>query len=141
MRRKGLNIDSLRGGGRSELADAVGVSPSTVNRWLAGKNAPDVDKYELIAAFLDTQEREPADAAIDLLTEIGIISPQLANEHRNPAVRSSPMTPSELADEAGIRDPMERHLFEVFLRGLTRTPQTPSGQGEDGGETAERQRG
>ena len=40
MRRKGLNIDSLRGGGRITFAEAVGVSPSTVNRWLAGKTPP-----------------------------------------------------------------------------------------------------
>lgn len=141
MRDKGMNIDSLRGGGKSQLADAVGVSASTVNRWLAGKVAPDPDNYEPIAIALDIKGRTPAEATIEMLVDIGIISPQLANEQRNPAVRLPPMTPTELADEAGIRDPVERQLFAVFLKGLTRTPYTPTGQGEDGSAEADAQRG
>lgn len=141
MRAKGLNIDALRGGGRRQLAEAVGVSDSTVNRWLAGKVAPDPDNYEAIATALDTQDRDPAEATIEMLASIGIISSQVAAERRKSAVRLPPMTPTELADGAGIHDPVERQLFEVFLRGLTRAPHTSPGQDEDGGAATGAQRG
>jgi len=137
MRRKGLNIDSLRGGGRITFAEAVGVSPSTVNRWLAGKNTPDPDKFELIAATLDTEGRDPADAAIEMLVEIGIISSQQATEGRNPAVRLPPLSPSEAADRLGFRDPVDREMFFGVIDRLTRQPRTASDQDSTGGAAAE----
>lgn len=137
MRRKGLNIDSLRGGGKSEFADAVGVSPSTVMRWLNGKNAPDLDKYELIASYLDTEGRQPGDATIDLLVEIGVISSQTADRRRNPAIDSPSITPTEVADGMRIYDPMRRQMLRVFLDGLAREPGTPSDEDATGGAAAE----
>lgn len=137
MRRKGLNIDALRGGGKSELAEAVGVSPSTVLRWLSGKTAPDLDKYEPIATFLDTEGRKPGDATIDLLVEIGVISSQTADRRRKPAIDSPSITPTDVADGMRIYDPMKRQLLRVFLDGLTRDPGVPPEQENNGGAAAE----
>jgi transcriptional regulator with XRE-family HTH domain len=131
MRRAGLNIDSLRGGGRTEFANAVGVSPSTVNRWLGGTSAPEPDKYEQIATALNVDP-------IAMLVDVGIISSQTANERRKSAIDSPAITPGQAADGLGIHDPLQRQMFKVFLDGLTRAPVTPSDQDGDGGAAVER---
>lgn len=130
MRRAGYDIDKQMGGGRLAFAKAVGVAASTVTRWLAGQSMPDPEKFELIANALGVP-------VVDMLVEVGIISSQLANEQRDPAVRSSPMTPSEIADELGIHGRVEREMFFGVIDRLTRTPREPSEQGVDGGAAAE----
>jgi transcriptional regulator with XRE-family HTH domain len=137
MRAKGMNIDSLRGGGKRQLAEAVGVSDSTVNRWCAGKVAPDPANYEAIAVALDTEGRTPTEATIQMLVDIGIISSQLATERRNPAVRLPPLSPSEAADRLGFRDPVDREMFFGVVDRLTRQPRTASDQDSNGGAAAE----
>jgi transcriptional regulator with XRE-family HTH domain len=119
MRAKGMNIDSLRGGGKRQLAEAVGVSDSTVNRWCAGKVAPDPANYEAIAVALDTEGRTPTEATI------------------NPAVRLPPLSPSEAADRLGFRDPVDREMFFGVVDRLTRQPRTASDQDSNGGAAAE----
>jgi transcriptional regulator with XRE-family HTH domain len=130
MRRAGYDIDRQHGGARGDFAKAVGISSATMTRWLAGKAMPGPEKYDLVARTLGYNP-------VTMLVEIGVISPQLANEQRNPAVRSSPMTHAELADGARIRDPVAREMFFGVLDRLAPGADAPSDQGDGGVEAAE----
>jgi replicative DNA helicase len=68
MRAAGLDIDRQRGGGRTTLATAVGVSPSTVYRWLDANVLPGVEYLDPIARALNV-------SPIDMLTASGLIKP------------------------------------------------------------------
>lgn len=66
MRAAGLEIDRQRGGGRKDLAEAIGVSNSTVARWLDGHTLPGVEYLDRIARALNVRP-------IDMLVESGIL--------------------------------------------------------------------
>ena len=140
MRRKKLNIDSLRGGGRIALAKAVDVSPSTVNRWLAGGTMPDPAKFEPIAAALDTEGRDPAVATIEMLTEIGILSAQLGSGRRDSAVASdptAPMTLTEAADRLDMHGEGDREQIHNAAKPPVRPARDAADEDVDGGTAAE----
>lgn len=112
MRRAGFDLDRLSGG-RLAFAEAVGVNPGTVTRWLQGKSMPDPDKFEAIAKALDVDP-------IDMLYGIGVLSAKTAATSHETAVRSRPITPSEAADELGIDDPRDREMFIHMVQGFGR---------------------
>ena len=86
---------------QKEIADAVGVAPSTVHAWLQGSRYPRIDKIELLAALFGVQKsdliEDPATRAdrasaipnllplqvrkFPLLGEIACGEPVLAEEH------------------------------------------------------------
>lgn len=115
MRQAGLEIDRQRGGGRTALAAAVGVSQSTVARWLDGKAAPSPEYFEPIADAVGVP-------VITMLVESGIISAESLNKLTRSDVRSQPITPAQAADDLGFTDPVERADFirEVKARNRRR---------------------
>jgi transcriptional regulator with XRE-family HTH domain len=71
MRRAGLDIDGQLGGGRATLADKVGVSRSTVTRWLGGQTLPAPDQFAPLAEALGVY-------VLDILVDGGIVPPERA---------------------------------------------------------------
>jgi transcriptional regulator with XRE-family HTH domain len=114
MQRAGYDIERLSGG-RLGFAEAVGVNPGTVTRWLDGKSMPGSDKFEAIAKVLKVN-------TIDMLHGIGVLSAKTAATSHDTAVRSRPITPSEAADELGIDDPYDREMFINMVRGFAKRP-------------------
>jgi transcriptional regulator with XRE-family HTH domain len=114
MRAADYDLDRLSGG-RVAFAEAVGVSPGTVTRWLQGKSMPDPTKFEAIAAAL---KADP----IDMLVEIGVLSAKTVTSQPSTAVDFRPTTPSRAADELGITDPRDRALFLALVEQLNQGP-------------------
>lgn len=104
MREAGLDIDRQRGGGRGALAKAVGVSASSVSRWLDGKAVPSPELFEPIADAVGADVGR-------MLVESGIISAESLPQLGRSDVRSHLNTPAQAADELGITDPVERAAF------------------------------
>lgn len=112
MRAAGLEIDRQRGGGRMTLATAVGVSPSTVARWLDAKSLPSPEYYESLADALGVPAGE-------MLVKTGILSAESLQHTQRSGVRSQPITAEQLADELCIHDPADRAEFIRELQALT----------------------
>lgn len=123
MRAAGYNLDRLSGG-RLAFAEAVGVAPGTVTRWLQGKSMPDPDKFEPIAKALHVDP-------IDMLQEIGVLSVKRVTSGHETAVRSRPIAPSQAAAELGIDDPVEREMFIRFVGTLGNRPKPTAAPDED----------
>lgn len=71
MRRAGLDIDGQLGGGRAALAEKVGVSRSTVTRWLGGQTLPAPDQFAPLAEALGVY-------VLDILVDGGIVPAERA---------------------------------------------------------------
>lgn len=104
MRARGLDIDKQRGGGRKTLADTLGISPSTVARWLRGDSEPEPTIYEPLAAALGVN-------AATMLVETGILSADSLSQLQRSGVRSQPVTAEQVADDLGFTDARERADF------------------------------
>ncbi|WP_354643955.1 helix-turn-helix domain-containing protein [Kitasatospora camelliae] len=124
MRSAGLDIDRQRGGGRKALAEAIGVSGSTVARWLDAKAVPSPEYFEPIADTVGVP-------VVNMLIESGIISAESVTPQTHTGVRSQPITPAQAADELGLTDPVERARF---MRDLARRNRRHLRIAEDEGE-------
>lgn len=71
MRHANLEIDGQLGGGRAELASKVGVSRSTVTRWLSGQTLPAPEQFDALSAALNVY-------VINMLVDSGIVSRERA---------------------------------------------------------------
>ncbi|MFC1420816.1 helix-turn-helix domain-containing protein [Streptacidiphilus cavernicola] len=110
------NFDTERGsGGRLAFANAVGVAPGTVTRWLQGKSTPDPDNFGAIAAALRVDPNE-------MLNDWGFISAKPVTQEQAAEVRSRPITPSQAAHDLGIDDPADRELFIAMVNRLAKRP-------------------
>jgi len=103
MRRADLDIDKQQGGGRVTLANACGVSRSTVSRWLEGQSMPSPEYFEAIAAALNVP-------VVDMLVGAGIISADSLNKLQRPGAPTGTPSVEEVAAEWGIL-PEDRELF------------------------------
>ncbi|NUP24149.1 MAG: helix-turn-helix transcriptional regulator [Streptomyces sp.] len=126
MRNAGLDIDRQRGGGRTQLANALNVSQSTVARWLDGKVVPSPELFEAIADAVGVPVR-------DMLVETGIISAKALTKNDRSEVASSPITPTQAADALGVTDPAERaeiiQILEARARHHLRATDSDGGTG------------
>jgi len=124
MRAAGMEIDKQRGGGRMALATAVGVSPSTVARWLDAKSLPSPEYYEPLAEALGV-------SAVMMLVETGILSAESMMKLERPGVRSQPITAAQVADSLGIHDVDAR---AEFIRNVERQTRRHLRTAESDGE-------
>jgi transcriptional regulator with XRE-family HTH domain len=132
-RRAGYDIDSPRGGGKTELARDSGISASSISRVLSGTRALDPKYFEGLARALRVPLQE-------LLTRSGTISSESLRTWPDSAVRSRPITPREAADELGITDPIDREMFLAMVDRLRRQQQEAKRARDneaDGGAAAE----
>jgi transcriptional regulator with XRE-family HTH domain len=132
MRAAKLDIDRQRGGGRKALAEAVGVSPSTVARWLDAKSTPSPEYFEPIADAVGV------DVGV-MLVESGIISAESLHQMGRSDVRSQAHTPAQAADALGITDPVERAKFmrDLATRNRRHLRSAEQSDGETGGAVAQ----
>ena len=128
-RAAGYDIDSPRGGGKTQLARDTGMSASSVGRMLAGQTMPDPSYYEPLARTLRVPLRE-------LLIRSGIVSPESLGAPAPATVRSRGITPVEAAEELGIRDPVDRELFLAMVDRLRRRHRAAH-EGEAGEEAVQ----
>ncbi|WP_224275740.1 helix-turn-helix domain-containing protein [Streptomyces sp. LS1784] len=128
-RRAGYDIDSPRGGGKTQLAKDAGIDPSTLSRFLAGTRSIEPGSFEGLARALRVPVRE-------LLVRGGVVSSESLPEWPNPDVRSRPITPSEAATELGITDPVNREMFLAMVNRLRRQ-RAAERDDADGGAAAE----
>ncbi|MFF5670322.1 helix-turn-helix domain-containing protein [Streptomyces hygroscopicus] len=128
----GYDLDSPRGGGRTQLARDTGMSESSVGRMLDGKTLPQPQLYEAIARAV----KLPVGL---LLVEAGILSRETLTETTRTRV-ASPITPEEAAQELGITDPSDRALFLGMVERLRTDRPTGHNRPNDpeaGGEAAQ----
>jgi transcriptional regulator with XRE-family HTH domain len=132
MRAAGLDIDRQRGGGRMALAQAVGVAPSSVARWLDGKSVPSPELFEPIADAVGV----PVGV---MLVESGIISAESLTQMGRSDVRSGLHTPAQAADALGITDPVERAAFmrDLATRNRRHLRSAAEPDGDEGGAVAQ----
>lgn len=51
-------LDSRGRGAKARLAEAVGVEPQTVSKWVAGQTQPEMERWEAIEAHLGWERGE-----------------------------------------------------------------------------------
>jgi transcriptional regulator with XRE-family HTH domain len=129
MRAAGLDIDRQRGGGRKALAEAVGVAPTTVTRWLEARSVPSPEHFEAIADAVGVP-------VVKMLVENGIISAESVTLEHQSGVRFQP-TPAQAADELGITDPVERARFMRELAQRNRRHLRIADNGDEGDAVAQ----
>ncbi len=109
MRRRGYDIDSPRGGGKSKLADDAGVHRAGVSRLLQRQSMPDLETMRRLAAVLDVPLR-------DMLIRSGRLTeedlPLSGNQRSDGGAADYRMSPEEAARRMEV--PVE--LQELFVR-------------------------
>lgn len=78
---------SVSGKTKKEIADAIGVPPTTFSSWSNGKHLPDMDKLQTLSEYLKvpiTQffQFEPEQSPDPLLQEMEELYQQLPNEDK-----------------------------------------------------------
>lgn len=105
IRRRGFDIDSPRGGGRSRLADEAGVHRAAVTRLLQRQSMPDLETTRRLAHVLEVPVREMLIRS-GRLTEEDLPLPAL----REPSTPSWQLTLEEAAVGLGV-PPEQRAMF------------------------------
>ncbi|GAA0430035.1 helix-turn-helix transcriptional regulator [Streptomyces luteireticuli] len=107
MRRRGYDIDSPRGGGRSRLAEDAGVHRAAVTRLLQRQSLPDLETMRALARVLGVGLR-------DMLIQSGRVEPEdlplPAAEERNKGKR---VTPAQAAELLGVPETHRRQFVEM----------------------------
>ncbi|GAA0605007.1 helix-turn-helix transcriptional regulator [Streptomyces crystallinus] len=106
IRRRGFDIDSPRGGGRSRLADEAGVHRAAVTRLLQRQSMPDLETTRRLAHVLSVPVREMLIRS-GRLTEEDLPLPAL---RAGVPVSSPPLTLEEAAVGLGV-PPEQRAMF------------------------------
>ncbi|MFG2590979.1 helix-turn-helix domain-containing protein [Streptomyces sp. NPDC048438] len=107
IRRRGFDIDSPRGGGKSRLADEAGVHRAAITRLLQRQSMPDLETTRRLAQVLQVPVR-------DMLIESGRLTEE---DLPLPSVGQAPvggrrLTLEEAADGLGIAADQR----EMFIR-------------------------
>src|ERR1044072_7098023 len=104
-RAAGYDVDSPRGGGRKELAEAAGMSAASVSRTLNGLTIPERSFFRPLAEALEVSTE-------DLLRAAGVHTGEPRETHERQ------VTPAEAARRLGIRAPENVAAFEVLVTAL-----------------------
>ncbi|MFH8981358.1 helix-turn-helix domain-containing protein [Streptomyces varsoviensis] len=121
LRERGYDIDSPRGGGRSQLAEDAGVHRAAVTRLLQRQSLPDLETMRALAPVLGVGLR-------DMLIESGKVVPEDlplppqstgAAAPRAGSADGPRATPQEAADLLGIPESHQRQFVEMTEMILT----------------------
>lgn len=118
----GYDIDSPRGGGKKALAEATGMSPSSVGRMLAGQTLPEPVHLERLAEALGV-------SLMDLLVRSGVVSEKAGRTTPTPApvTPDTPLTPEAAARALGIRSPDRVQMFAAMAKTLADQDEADNG--------------
>ncbi|MEU8519767.1 helix-turn-helix transcriptional regulator [Streptomyces sp. NPDC048577] len=112
IRRRGFDIDSPRGGGKSRLADEAGVHRAAITRLLQRQSMPDLETTRRLAHVLDVSVREMLIRS-SRLTEEDLPLPQAPSPGVGPATSGTRrLTLEEAAEGLGIAADQR----EMFIR-------------------------
>ncbi|MET7891855.1 helix-turn-helix domain-containing protein [Streptomyces mirabilis] len=109
MRRRGYDIDSPRGGGKSKLADDAGVHRAAVSRLLQRQSMPDLETMRRLATVLAVPLRDMLIRSGRLSEDDLPLDPGIGETAGGPA---APLSPAEAARLLGV--PSE--LQELFVK-------------------------
>ena len=118
----GYDIDSPRGGGKKALAEATGMSPSSVGRMLAGQTLPEPVHLERLAEVLGV-------SLMELLMQSGIVSERTGRLAPAPptAPSEAQLTPEAAARALGIRSPDRVQMFTAMAKTLVAQEEADKG--------------
>ncbi|OPC81841.1 hypothetical protein B4N89_13645 [Embleya scabrispora] len=125
----GYDLDSPRGGGRSQLAADAGMSASAVGRLLKAETMPDLDSMIGLARALDVDVREILIRSGKLTEEDLPLNPRHPTGTR---VSSDDqiLTPEEAVTRVGVKDARVREMAAWMLRKQLNEESVPGGQGD-----------
>ncbi|MFJ8695343.1 helix-turn-helix domain-containing protein, partial [Streptomyces roseolilacinus] len=109
IRRRGFDIDSPRGGGKSRLADEAGVHRAAITRLLQRQSMPDLETTRRLAHVLDVPVRDMLIRS-GRLTEDDLPLPQTAEAPPRDAGEGRRLTLEEAAAGLGV-PPEQREMF------------------------------
>ncbi|MHC0429965.1 helix-turn-helix transcriptional regulator [Streptomyces sp. O3] len=125
IRDRGYDIDSPRGGGKSQLADAAGVHRAAVTRLLQRQSMPDLETMRRIARVLRVPIR-------DMLIRSGQLSPEdlpLARLDPDPDAerpRPASLTLEQAATLLGVADDQREMFIRVASQFLPQGVESPA---------------
>jgi transcriptional regulator with XRE-family HTH domain len=111
IRRRGYDIDSPRGGGKSRLADEAGVHRAAITRLLQRQSMPDLETMRRLAHVLGIPVREMLIRS-GRLTEDELPLPSAADDLDRQNAGSERITLEEAATALGV--PADQR--EMFMR-------------------------
>ncbi|MBW1601337.1 helix-turn-helix transcriptional regulator [Streptomyces sp. JJ66] len=127
VRDRGYDIDSPRGGGKSQLADAAGVHRAAITRLLQRHSMPDLETMRRLARVLRVPVR-------DMLIRSGQLTPEelpltAATPHRATGDQDDgPLTLEQAAELLGVPEDQRGMFVRVAEQFLSQSAQeaTPS---------------
>lgn len=131
MRRRGYDIDSPRGGGKSRIADDAGVHRAAVTRLLQRQSMPDLETTRRLARVLDVPVRDMLIRSGRLTAEELPLPPAgAAAVGRQPGSADRPPSLEELAEVLGV--PADQRKMFVRVVGQFLPGDIESSHGEGG---------
>jgi transcriptional regulator with XRE-family HTH domain len=118
-RQVGYDLDSPRGGGKTQLAKNTGMSLASVSRMISGQVIPDPKFFESLARALSIP-------LVELLVRSGLVSSGALDSSKQPAKRL-PLTVREAAVDLGIVDPSTIAAFESMVKVMLNSQQSTDG--------------
>ncbi|MEE1751725.1 helix-turn-helix domain-containing protein [Streptomyces sp. SP18CS02] len=119
IRRRGFDIDSPRGGGKSRLADEAGVHRAAITRLLQRQSMPDLETTRRLAHVLDVPVRDMLIRS-GRLTEEDLPLPQAAEGATGTEARQ--LTLEEAATALGVPSDQREMFIKVAGQFLPASP-------------------
>lgn len=130
MRRRGYDIDSPRGGGKSRIADDAGVHRAAVTRLLQRQSMPDLETTRRLARVLDVPVREMLIRSGRLTAEeLPLPAAGAAVSAGRTAGSGRPPSLEELAEALGVPADQRRMFVKVVGQFLPGEAEAPRGEG------------
>lgn len=130
MRRRGYDIDSPRGGGKSRIADEAGVHRAAVTRLLQRQSMPDLETTRRLARVLGVPIRDMLIRSGRLTAEELPVPQETTDASLLPRLvgTDTPPTLEELAEVLGV--PADRR--DMFVKVVEQFLPTPPAAGRTG---------
>lgn len=130
MRRRGYDIDSPRGGGKSRIADDAGVHRAAVTRLLQRQSMPDLETTRRLARVLDVPVRDMLIRSGRLTAEeLPLPAAGVAGSGVRPVGADRPPSLEEVAEALGVPAHQRGMFVKVVGQFLPGEAEAPRGEG------------